>query len=66
MTRFSEYVQGSLGLFPSRISVDAPRLKRKLEIRLEEPEFNGAIPAELFTQQRAEHVKEYRIEAIGG
>ena len=66
VTRFSDYVQTSVGLFPSRIQVEAPAQKKTVEIRVEEPEFNGPIAADLFTQQKSANVKEYRIEAIGG
>jgi hypothetical protein len=65
-TRFSDYIQTPAGLFPAKIEVDAPLQKKRLEIRIEEPELNGPIAAELFTQQKAANVKEYRIEAIGG
>lgn len=63
--RFSDYIQTPAGSFPSRIQIEAPRQAKRLEIRIEEPEFNGSIPAELFTQSKPANVKEYRIEAIG-
>lgn len=63
---FADYIATPAGLFPSRITMEAPLQKRKLEIRYQEPEINGALPPELFTQQKPGHVKELPIEALGG
>jgi hypothetical protein len=63
--RFSDYVTTPAGLFPSKISVEAHLQKKKVEIRYQQPELNGTIPAELFTQQIPAHAKEVPIEAIG-
>ena len=63
--RFSDYVSTPAGLFPSRIYVEAPLQKKKVEIRYQEPEINGKIPPELFTQQKPAHAQEVPIEAIG-
>ena len=63
--RFSDYVSTPAGLFPSRIYVEAPLQKKKVEIRYQEPEINGKIPLELFTQQKPAHAQEVPIEAIG-
>jgi Domain of unknown function (DUF4292) len=63
--QFSDYVSTPAGLFPSRIIIEAPSQKRKLEIRYQEPELNGKIPSELFTQQKPPHAQEVPIEAIG-
>ena len=63
---FGDFTQTAAGFFPLRLSLEAPRQNKKLEIRMEEPELNGPIAAELFTQQKPATVKEYRIEAIGG
>lgn len=63
---FADYVTTPAGLFPTRINLDAPLQGRKLEIRFQEPEFNAAIPAEMFSQQKPLHVKEFPIEMIGG
>jgi hypothetical protein len=63
--RFSDYVSTSAGLFPSKISIEAPLQKKKVEIRYQEPEINGKIQPELFTQQKPAHAQEVPIEAIG-
>ena len=53
------------GCFPAHIVFEAHRQKKKLEIRYQEPDVNGTIPADLFTQQKPANVKEVPIEAIG-
>jgi hypothetical protein len=63
--RFSEYISTPTGLFPSRIQFEAHLQKRKVEIRYQEPELNGKIPSDLFTQQKPPHAQEVPIEAIG-
>jgi hypothetical protein len=63
--RFSDYVSAPAGLFPSKIIIEAPLQKRKLEIRYQEPELNGKISSDLFTQQKPAHAQEVPIEAIG-
>jgi Domain of unknown function (DUF4292) len=63
--QFSDYVSTPAGLFPSRITIEAPSQKKKLEVRYQEPELNGKIPSELFTQQKPPHAQEVPIEAIG-
>jgi hypothetical protein len=63
--RFSDYVSTAAGLFPSKISIEAHLQKKKVEIRYQEPELNGKIPPELFTQQKPPHAQEVPIEAIG-
>jgi hypothetical protein len=63
--RFSDYVSTPAGLFPSKISIEAPLQKKKLEIRYQEPELNGKISADLFIQQKPAHAQEVPIEAIG-
>jgi outer membrane lipoprotein-sorting protein len=63
--RFSDYVSTPAGLFPSKISIEAPLQKKKLEIRYQEPELNSKIPSDLFTQQKPPHAQEVPIEAIG-
>jgi hypothetical protein len=45
--------------------MEAPLQKKKLSIRYKEPEFNGPIPAENFTQQKPPHAQEVPIEAVG-
>lgn len=64
--RFSDYRKTAQGLFPSRIFVEAPPQRRKLDIRFEEPELNAALPAELFFQDKPVHAQELSIEALGG
>ena len=62
---FSDYIATPVGLFPSKINVDAPLQSKKLEIRFQEPELNATIPAESFSQQKPAHVQEIPIEMIG-
>ena len=63
--RFVDYSQSPAGPYPSRIQIEAPLRKRKLEIRLQEPEFNGPMTDDLFSQAKPANVKEYPIEALG-
>jgi hypothetical protein len=63
---FGDYIAAQPGLFPSRLTVEAPLQKRKLEIRYQEPELNIALAPEVFTQQKPSHVQELPIEALGG
>jgi hypothetical protein len=63
--QFSDYVSTAAGLFPSKLSIEAPLQKRKLELRYQEPELNGKIPSSDFTQQKPPHAQEVPIEAIG-
>ena len=63
--QFSDYVDTPGGLFPQTVMSEAPLQKKKLSIRYKEPEFNGSIPPELFTQQIPAHAKEVPIEAVG-
>ena len=64
--RFSDYRTTPHGLFPSRISIEAPPQGKKLDMRFEEPELNAALPADLFIQQKPAHAQELPIEALGG
>jgi hypothetical protein len=63
---FSEYMGSPAGLFPTRLTLEAPLQQRKLQIRYEEPEINGTLAAEVFTLQKPAHVQELPIEALGG
>jgi hypothetical protein len=63
---FADYIARPPGLFPTRLTVEAPLQKRKLEIRYQEPEINVELSSELFTQQKPGHVQELPIEALGG
>ena len=63
--QFSDYVAAAPGPFPQSIMLEAQLQKKKLSIRHKEPEFNGSIPPELFTQQIPAHAKEMPIEAVG-
>ncbi len=63
--QFSDYITTAAGLFPSRINIEAPLQKKKLEIRFQEPELNSTIPADSFSQQKPPHVQEIPIEMIG-
>lgn len=62
---FSDYITTPAGLFPSKINIEAPLQGKKLEIRFQEPEFNGTLPAESFSQEKPPHVQEFPIEMIG-
>jgi len=63
--QFSDYITTAAGLFPSKINIEAPLQKKKLEIRFQGPELNATIPADSFSQQKPPHVKEIPIEMIG-
>jgi hypothetical protein len=63
---FGDYIATPAGLFPSRLTVEAPLQKRKVEIRYQEPELNVALSNDVFTQQKPGHVQELPIEALGG
>jgi uncharacterized protein DUF4292 len=62
---FSDYASTAHGLFPMRIVFEAVLQKRKVEIRYQQPELNGALPAELFSQQKPANAREVPIEAVG-
>ena len=64
--QFADYVSTPAGLFPSKISVNAPFQGKKLEIRYEQPELNVSLQAGLFSQQKPANVKELPFEALGG
>ena len=63
--QFSNYVSTAAGLFAQRIVFEAPLQKKKVDIRYQEPEVNGSIPAELFSQQKPASAQEVPIEAVG-
>ena len=63
--QFSDYVATAAGLFPRAIFLEAPLQKKKLSMRYKEPELNGSVAPELFTQQIPAHAKEVPIEAVG-
>lgn len=63
--QFNDYVSTSPGLFPQAIMLEAQLQKKKLAIRYKEPELNGSIPSELFSQKIPAHAKEVPIEAVG-
>lgn len=62
--KFSDYAATAAGPFPGTITIEAASQKRRLEIHYQEPELNGTIPAELFSQQKPANVKELPIEAL--
>ena len=65
IAHFDDYASTAPGLFPLALITEAPLQKKKLTIRYKEPEFNGTIPPEQFTQQIPAHAKEVPIEAVG-
>jgi hypothetical protein len=62
--KYSDYTATPAGLFPSRIAIESATQKRRLDIVYQEPELNGTLPAELFSQQKPANVKELPIEAL--
>lgn len=64
--RFGDYVATDAGLFATRIIFESDRPKQRLEIRYQEPELNGSLQPDLFSQQKPAHAEEVPIEAIGG
>ncbi len=65
IAQFSDYVSTPAGPFPSRIKIEAPLQKRKLEIRYQQPEINASLPPEIFTQEKPAHAEELRLETLG-
>jgi hypothetical protein len=65
IAQFSDYVSTPAGPFPSRIQIEAPLQKRKLEIRYQQPELNASLPPEIFTQEKPAHAEELRLETLG-
>jgi hypothetical protein len=63
--QFSDYVSAPAGPFPSRIQIEAPLQKRKLEIRYQQPEVNASLTPEIFTQEKPAHAEELRLETLG-
>jgi len=62
---FTDYIQIPAGLFPSKIVIESPQQKRRLEIQYEQPELNVSLSNDLFSQVKPANVKEYPIEALG-
>lgn len=63
--QFGNYVSTPAGLFAQHIQFEANLQKKKVEVRYQEPEINGAVSAELFSQQKPASAKEVPIEAVG-
>jgi hypothetical protein len=63
--QFDNYTATPAGLFPLGLILEAHAQKRKLNLRYNEPEVNGKIPPDQFTQQIPAHAKEVPIEAVG-
>lgn len=63
---FSEYIPTPAGLFPSKISLEAPAQQKRLEIRYQEPELNVALPLPLFVQEKPASAREIPLESLGG
>jgi outer membrane lipoprotein-sorting protein len=62
---FGDYIQTPAGFFPSRILIESPPQKKRLELRYEQPELNVSLSNDLFSQPKPPNVKEYPIEALG-
>ena len=62
---FADYIQTPAGLFPSKILIESPQQKKRLEARYEQPELNVSLSNDLFSQPKPPNVKEYPIEALG-
>lgn len=63
---FDNFSPTPAGLFPSKITLEAPAQKRLLEIVYQEPELNVEIPPSLFIQEKPASAQEVPIEALGG
>lgn len=62
---FADYIQTPVGLFASKILIESPPQKKRLEIRFQEPELNVSLSNDLFSQPKPPNVKEYPLEALG-
>lgn len=63
--QFSNYISTPAGLFAQRVQFEATLQKKKIEVRYQEPEINGVVSADLFSQQKPPSAKEVPIEAVG-
>jgi outer membrane lipoprotein-sorting protein len=63
---FGDFRDSPAGSFPHRIVVEAPQVRRRLEIRYRDPEINPELSAGLFAQERPPYAKEIPIEALRG
>jgi len=64
---FSDFISTPAGPFPLRISLQFyGSQEERFEIRYQEPEVNVALSASLFVQQKPRHVREYRLDSLGG
>lgn len=61
---FGDFSATPAGLFPSRITLEAPDQKRSLEIVYQEPEVNVEIVASFFSQEKPANAQEVPIEAL--
>ena len=62
---FDNFSPTPVGLFPSKISLEAGAEKRSLEIVYQEPEVNVEIAPSLFVQEKPASAQEVPIEALG-
>jgi hypothetical protein len=61
---FGDYSATPAGLFPLKITLEAPDQKRSLEIVYQEPEVNVEIAPSLFVQEKPANAQEVPIEAL--
>ena len=62
---FDNFSSTPVGLFPSKITLEAAAQKRSLEIVYQEPEVNVEIAPSLFVQEKPASAQEVPIEALG-
>ena len=62
---FDNFSPTPVGLFPSKIILEAAVQQRSLEIAYQEPEVNVEMAPSLFVQEKPPNVKELPIEALG-
>lgn len=63
---FADFASTPAGLFPLKISLEAPAQQKRLEIHYQEPELNVELPLPLFVQEKPSHVREIPLESLGG
>lgn len=62
---FENFSATAVGLFPSKITLEAPEQKRLVEIVYQEPEVNVEMPPAVFVQEKPAGAREVPIEALG-
>ena len=65
VAEFGNYTQTGAGPFPTRIALENPTQKRRIEITYKDPEVNADLPSTLFVQQKPENAREVALDSAG-